>query len=66
MADRMSFFSSMAAVSFLRSPSRSSRSTTRMPDRANLSTYAGPIPRPVVPMASASRQRSLASSSALW
>src|SRR6185312_7761581 len=46
-----------------RSRSTCRRSCTRMPRRATLSSYAGPMPRPVVPIA---RLAALSQSSNLW
>ena len=42
------------------------RSPMRKPRRATLSSYAGPIPRPVVPILPSERDASRAWSSATW
>jgi hypothetical protein len=44
----------------------SRRSAARTPTRATLSSYAGPMPRPVVPIRPSPRAFSLAASSFLW
>src|SRR5262245_4150989 len=56
----------MPCSSAARNPSSSNSSPTRMPERAILSSYAGPMPRPVVPMLPAPRRRSRARSTARW
>ena len=52
--------------SFSSSRAGSRRSPTRIARRAALSSYAGPMPRPVVPMAAVPRAASRARSSAAW
>jgi hypothetical protein len=59
------FFSTSAVSIFWRRIFGSSRSCTRIPSRAALSAYAGPIPRRVVPICSFPSRRSLAPSIAM-
>src|SRR4051812_40320800 len=57
------FLCDNAPSSFCRRIFSSNRSCTRMPTRATLSAYAGPMPRPVVPIFALPRKRSVTRSS---